>query len=222
MSRSKKTAPAVEGGKRVPMTREGLWVLAATAVACLLPILLGMRLYDSLPAIVPTNIIGQSGKDDSIPRTVVVFGIPVLMCLLDVLAHYQINTDPKRVYGPAFIRGLCGWGFPALSVWAAAVFMLESAGQTVGMLFYTPLAIGLLLMLGGSLLVKARQGSPFALKPSSGKGTEATRENRMAGLIWLGLGLVVLAGAMLGQATVWITGGAALLALLAALLCAKR
>ena len=75
----------------------GKHVTPAKAVAVLLfslltavsPMLLGLRLWTQIPSIVETGLIGPGGKDDSLPRAVLVFGIPGLMCVLNLICHGQ-------------------------------------------------------------------------------------------------------------------------------------
>ena len=103
-------------GKHVSKTK-GRLLLAVTLAACALPVILGVRLWEEIPEIVPTGLIGADGKDDSLPRAAVVFGLPGLMCLLDLLAHIQLLVNQRRMTVPKpHVRLVGRWGFPIISV----------------------------------------------------------------------------------------------------------
>jgi hypothetical protein len=44
--------------------------------------LLGLRLWELIPPVVQTGLVSAEGLDDSMPRAVLVFGVPGLFCLL--------------------------------------------------------------------------------------------------------------------------------------------
>ena len=115
-------------GKHVSR-QKGRILLAVTLAACALPALLGLRLWDQIPEIVPTGLTGPDGKDDSLPRVVVVFGMPGLMCLLDVIAHFQLLFNQKHMTMPSRPVRLVGrMGFPVISVLFCSGLMLQAAG----------------------------------------------------------------------------------------------
>lgn len=103
-------------GKHVSREK-GYLLLAVTLVACALPMVLGVRMWDQIPEIVPSGLIGANGEDDSLPRWVVVFGLSGLMCLLNLITHVQLMINQKRMTIPSPQVRLVGrWGFPVISV----------------------------------------------------------------------------------------------------------
>ena len=86
-------------GKHVSKEK-GRGLLVASLLACALPMVLGARMWDQIPEIVPSGLIGMDGKDDSIPRWMVAFGLPGLMCLLDLIAHIQLLINQKNMTLP--------------------------------------------------------------------------------------------------------------------------
>ena len=88
------------------VSREKACILfAVTMVACALPMITGVRLWESIPEIVETGITRMDGRDDSMPRALVVFGIPGLMCLLNLIVHTQLYLNQQRMTLPkTFVR----------------------------------------------------------------------------------------------------------------------
>lgn len=82
-------------------------------IACALPMITGVRLWESIPEIVETGITRMDGRDDSMPRALVVFGIPGLMCLLNLIVHIQLYLNQQRMTLPkTFVRLFGRWAFP--------------------------------------------------------------------------------------------------------------
>lgn len=189
-------------GKHVSRTK-GRLLLAVTLVCCALPVLLGLRLWDEIPEIVETGLIGADGKDDSLPRAAVVFALPGLMCLLDLLAHYQLMVNQRRMTMPKpYVRLVGRWGFPVISVLFCGGMMLQSAGRAWDLPFVAPCALGLLLLLLGSHLFDCPRDSRvslgFALAGRPGADWDAV--HRFTGGVWLAAGLLAIAGTMAGTA----------------------
>ena len=221
--KKKGTAPAqrqaeIEGarlfGKHVSKTK-GRLLLAVTLVACALPVIVGVRLWEEIPEIVPTGLIGADGKDDSLPRAAVVFGLPGLMCLLDLLAHIQLLANQRRMTVPKpHVRLVGRWGFPIISVLFCGGMTLQSAGRAWDLSFVAPCALGLLLLLLGSHMWDCPRDSrisrQFALAGRPGADWDGI--HHLTGGVWLAAGLLAIAGAMAEVSWAAVLCGAAALA----------
>ena len=92
-------------------------LLIVTLTACALPMILGVRMWDRIPEIVETGLIGPGGQDDSLPRWAVALLLPGLMCLLEAVAQFMLLQYQKRMkIPPAFNRLMGRWGFPTISL----------------------------------------------------------------------------------------------------------
>lgn len=201
-------------GRHVSRTK-GWLLLAVTLVCCALPVILGLRLWDEIPEIVETGLIGADGKDDSLPRAAVVFALPGLMCVLDLLAHYQLLVNQRRMTVPKpHVRLVGRWGFPIISVLFCGGMMLQSAGRAWDLSFVAPCVLGLLLLLLGSHMWDCPRDSRvslgFALAGRPGADWDGV--HRLTGGAWLAAGLLAIAGTMAGVPWVAaVCGGAALI-----------
>jgi len=208
-------------GKHVSREK-GYVLLAATLLACALPMLLGVRLWDQIPEIVPSGLIGADGRDDSLPRAAVVFGLPGLMCLLDLIAHVQLLVNQKRMTLPSTPVRLVGrWGFPVISVLFCSGMILEAVGaeRRLPLTFVTPCVLGLLLMVLGTHMWDCPRDARIALRLPGCRSDETWRTlHRFAGGLWLAVGLLVIACAMLRGTSDLTTAAVVLLALAAPVL----
>lgn len=208
-------------GKQVSKQKAGI-LLVATMIACALPMALGVRLWNEIPEIVSSGLIGMDGKDDSLPRAAVVFALPGLMCLLNLICHGQLYGYQKRMeLPPAKFRLVGRWGFPVISVLFCSGMILQSAGQPVlSLSFVTPCVLGLLLMMLGGHMWDCPQDAKIALRFSFTEDSESTWRavHRFAGWLWLAAGLLVIAEAMIVSGSTVMTALLALLALVAPVL----
>lgn len=188
-------------GKQVSEAK-GKLLLAATLIVCALPVLLGLRLWDQIPRVVPTGLIGAEGVDDSMPRGVVVFGLPALMCVLDLIAHLQLRRSQRRqTLPPPVIRLVGRWGMPVISALFCSGMMMEAARfeDPLPLPFLAPALAGLGLLLLGSHMLDCPRSSRLALPFSSVESDETWNGiHTFAGRFWLAAGLAVLAAAELG------------------------
>lgn len=203
MTREMEMESARMFGKHVTKDK-ALLLFVVTMIACAMPIQVGIRLWDQIPEIVETGLIGMDGKDDSLPRAAVVFLVPGLMCLLNLICHGQLWFNQKRMTLPNTpVRVIGRWGFPVISILFCSGLMLESAGGGLTLPFLTPCVLGLaLLMLGGHMWDCPRDAR-IALRFSFTEGNEmAWREvHRFAGWLWSIGGLLVLEATMLTDGT---------------------
>ena len=200
-------------GKHVSK-RKGRILLAVTLAACALPMLLGVRLWDRIPEIVPTGLIGPDGKDDSLPRVIVVFGMPGLMCLLNVIAHFQLLFNQKHLTLPSRPVRLVGrMGFPVISVLFCSGLMLQAANLGCPLTFVTPCILGLLLLLLGAHMLDCPEDARISLRFLLPQGGDWNAVHDLAGKIWLAGSLLVIGGAMLGAGSVMAPAAVAVLAL---------
>lgn len=106
------------------------------------------------PADGHTGLVGSTAEDDSLPRWAVVFLIPGLMCLLNVIVHGQLMLHQSKMkIPPKQIRVVGRWGIPIVGTFLSAGMIQYAAGEAVLPLPFTASCILCLAMmlLGGHL-----------------------------------------------------------------------
>lgn len=168
--------------------KNGTLLLLAALAVCALPLLLGLRLWEQMPEQVPSGFTGPSGIEDTISRPAVVFGLPVLMCAMDLVAYWELSTANRRKGPPSTpIRLLGRWGFPFMSVVFCAGMMFQAAGRTLAMPYLIPGACGLLLMILGSYILDV---------PDRGASIPAGPMGPTGGRLSLAAGFLLITAAM--------------------------
>lgn len=200
LSRDMEIAGAEMFGKHISRQKRML-LLSVTLFVCALPMAMGIRFWGDIPSLVPSGLIGLDGKDDSLPRWVVAFGLPGLMCLLNALAHGQLWTHQnKMTLPPAHVRLLGRWGFPFISVLFCSGMIRQSLQQTpLPVSFLSPCLIGLLLLVLGGNMWECPQDAKVALRFSFMQCSEKAWDavHRVAGGAWIIGGLLTILSVML-------------------------
>lgn len=195
------TGAKIFGKHASPEKRRAL--LIVTLAACALPMLLGLRLWEEIPEVVETGLIGPGGQDDSLPRWMVVFGLPALMCLMNGIGHMQLALNQRRMtVPPPAVRLMGRWGFPILSVICCSALAFWSTGQQVLQIsFAAPCVLGFLLLLLGAHMFDCPRDSRVALRFSGLEGNPPRWKavHRFAGWTWMLAGLAVMACTMVAD-----------------------
>lgn len=175
-------------------------LLSVTLLACAMPMVMGIRFWGDIPALVPSGLIGLDGKDDSLPRWVVALGLPGLMCLLNIIAHGQLWFHQNRMtLPPTHIRLTGRWGFSVISVIFCSGMIRQSLGQTpLPLSFLTPCMLGLLLLILGGQMWECPRDAKIALRFSFTQCNEQAwfAVHQAAGGAWMAAGLLTILDVM--------------------------
>ena len=181
-------------GKHVTREKAVVTLVFALLTAAA-PMLLGLRMWGRIPAIVETGLIGPDGTDDSMPRAVLVFAVPGLMCVLTAICHGQLWVHQKasRV-PPASIRLLGRWTVPVISVLLCSYWLSRAAGDHPDLSFFLPCVLALLLLLLGAHFFDCSRDSRIAFHFRRIEHWEGPwrKTHRLAGVCWMLAGLLIL------------------------------
>lgn len=181
-------------GKHVSTPKAAVTLLL-TLAACASPMLLGIHLWVRIPPVVETGLIGPGGQDDSLPRAVLVFGVPGLFCILNLICHGQLWFHQKaKKIPPTPVRLLGRWGIPILSVILSCWWILHAANEKMTEAWSIPCVFALILLLMGAHFFDCPRNTvvAFHLKPFE-RSTEIWNSvHRIAGVCWMLAGLQLL------------------------------
>lgn len=167
------------------MKNKKYWLL--TSIVTLLPILLGLLLWDKLPEKIPTHFGIDGAADGWGSRGFAVFGLPLMWLIFHLIIWGVTRLDKQNRGHNEKVLNLVGLIFPAMSI-VFAVFMYTRAMEyelnLASVLF--PL-LGLLFILIGNWMPKIKQNSTLGIKI---KWTLYSEENwnkthRFAGYVWV-------------------------------------
>ena len=195
MTREQERAASRVFGRHVSPAK-ALSSLIAALLCCAAPMLLGLRLWELIPPVVQTGLVSAEGLDDSMPRAVLVFGVPGLFCLLCLVCHAQLWLHQRAEKLPPMpVRLLGRWGLPVLSVLLCPLWIRSAAGQGTDLRRLAPCALALLLLLIGAHFFDCPREAKLAfhLRCIEYKAAAWQKTHRVAGIAWMAAGLLLLA-----------------------------
>ena len=167
------------------MKNKKYWLV--TAAITLLPILLGLLLWNQLPDKLPTHFGVDGAADGFSGKAFTVFCIPLMMLFFHGVIYFATRLDKQNRGHNAKVLNLVGLIFPSMSV-VFAVFMYTRAMEidlNLGCVLFPML--GLMFIAMGNWMPKIKQNSTLGIKI---KWTLYNEENwnkthRVAGFAWV-------------------------------------
>lgn len=168
--------------------------LIITTIICLLPIIAGVKLYDLLPDQIAThfNIDGQA--DSYMNKAIVVYGLPVLMAAVNLIANLVIAADPKKQNMNPALRGFALLLIPIISVAGSGIILGNALGKDMPSNSILMIVFGVLFLFIGNYLPKTKQSYTVGIRLP---WTLASEENwnkthRLGGFMFVIAGIISL------------------------------
>ena len=178
--------------------KKNKWTLIITSVIILLPIAVGVLLWDKLPEQVPYHW-GINGEVDGwATKTQAVFLMPLLMLGIQWLCSFVTRLDPKKANSDK-MQWLVLWIIPVLNLFLHVMVWLQALGREVNMVVVMPLFMGALFVIIGNYLPKCRQSYTLGIKLPWTLDNEDNwnKTHRLAGKLWVAGGLLCMPCALL-------------------------
>lgn len=183
------------------MIKKYLRTLVIASLVLLIPVIVGLLLWDKLPEQIPTHW-GINGEVDGwSSKAMAVFGLPALMFALQWVCFIACMADPKqRNYNSKMIK-LALWICPGIGLVLCALVYPTALGYTVPVEVVMPLLVGAMFIVIGNWLPKCRQTYTMGIKLP---WTFASEENwnathRFGGKVWVIGGIVTMLTALFGN-----------------------
>lgn len=175
------------------------WTLVVTSLIILLPIAVGVLLWDKLPEQVPYHW-GINGEVDGwATKTQAVFLMPLMMLGIQWLCTILSRLDPKRKNHNDKMMWLVLWIIPVLNLFLHVMVWLAAFDREINMAVMMPLFMGALFVVIGNYLPKCRQSYTMGIKLPWTLDNEENwnATHRLAGKLWVAGGLLTMPCALL-------------------------
>lgn len=180
--------------------KKNKWTLVITSVIILLPMVVGLLLWDKLPEQVPYHW-GINGEVDGwATKTQAVFLLPPFMLAMQWFCVLMTGLDPKAKNATeSKLMGLVLWIIPVLNLFLHVMVYLAAFGRKVDMAAIMPLVMGVLFVVIGNYLPKCKQSYTMGIKLPWTLNDEENwnKTHRLAGKLWVAGGLLCMPCALL-------------------------
>ncbi len=176
------------------MIKKNWKVLLITSLVTLLPILVGVVLWNQLPEQMPTHWNAAGEVDGWSSKPFAVFGLPLILLAAQWLCTLGTGADPKKNNHPKKILHLVLWIIPVLSVVLHTVTYAAALGKEVRMEMVMPVLIGILFAIIGNYLPKCKQNYTIGIKIPWTLNSEENwnKTHRFAGRLWVICGIAIM------------------------------
>ena len=183
------------------MIKKNKTTLIVTTLVMLIPIIVGLLIWDRLPEQVPTHW-GINGEVDGwSSKTFTVFGLPGILIALHWVCVFASQADPSsKNYHPKMIR-LMLWICPVIGLILTTFVYGAALGYDFNIEVIMPLMVGMMFVIVGNLLPKCRRSYTMGIKLPWTFANEANwnATHRFGGKVWVIGGIVTMLTALFGN-----------------------
>ncbi len=174
--------------------------LIITSIVTVLPVLVGLMLWNRLPDVMATHFALNDEANGFSSKAFTVFGIPLCCLGLQWLCAVITSHDPKKQNISPKMFTLVLWLVPLVSLFCAAMIYPYNLGCPMDITLVSELLIGVLFIICGNYLPKARQNYTIGIRIPWTLANEENwnRTHRFAGHLWLICGILTVALALCG------------------------
>lgn len=170
-----------------------------STIVCLLPLLLSVWLYQSLPAQIAVHFDTTGQADHYLSKAAAAFGLPVLFAALNLYSHFRMNKDPQNEKAAVSLKTLLKWLIPLLSVIIVPSTLFMSLGKGLPTALLAQVLTGAAIIICGNYLPKCKRNYTIGIKLPWTLDSEDNwnKTHRFAGFLWVIGGIVLLINAFL-------------------------
>lgn len=186
----------LERSKRIMKNwlKSNKWAIIFSTLGTLLPIAIGLLLWDQLPGTMATHWGVDGAVDGTSSKWVGVFVLPLIMAGFNLLCILATGIDPKQAEKNRKVMQVVFWIMPIVSILSSCAVYMAALGKAFQMAMLLPLLLGAMFIFIGNYLPKAAQNRFYGIKLSWTLHNEENwnKTHRLAGKLWVVGGLLIL------------------------------
>lgn len=167
------------------MKNKKYWLI--TSAITLVPILLGLLLWNKLPDRLPTHFGVDGAADGWSGKGFAVFGLPLMMLGFHIVIFFATRLDKQNRGHNEKVMNLVGLIFPAMSIVNSVIIYTHAMELELNLSMLLFPMLGLLFIAVGNWLPKIKQNSTLGIKIKWTLYNEENwnRTHRFAGFVWV-------------------------------------
>lgn len=163
-----------------------------TSLFCLLPVLLGIAIWDKLPDVIATHFDINNNPDSFSSKGFTVFGVPVLMVVLQGFCCFVNDFNAKKHGERVKFERVTKWIIPVLTIVLQVATFGIALGKNIDIRAVAAIIVGVMFLVIGNYLPKFDYVKNYDLD------TEKARKiNRFIGFETVIMGILFLVSILL-------------------------
>lgn len=183
------------------MLKKNKNLLIVTSIVIILPLVVGLFVWDKLPDQIPIhwNVYGEIDGYGS--KWLTMMGLPVFLLAIHWLCTMTTLADPKHEVITSKLWTLILWICPLISLLMGYLTIGTALGLEINVNLLLPLVLGLIFVITGNYLPKCQQNYSMGIKIPWTLNSEENwnKTHRFAGPCWIIGGIGMFICGMLGQ-----------------------
>lgn len=183
------------------MSSKNKKTLILTSIVILLPILIGILLWNKLPDAMAVHFNFDNEADGYREKWFAVIIAPFILLAVHLIMAMIIAADPRKKNISSKVYGINIWILPSLSLALAAVIYIYNLGIHFNISLFLGIFLGITYIILGNYMPKTRQNYTIGcLLPWTYANEENwNKTNRLAGVINIIIGILVIINAAMGM-----------------------
>lgn len=189
------------------MIKKHIKTIIITSILTLAPMIVGIILWDKLPAEIPTHFDFNNQPDSYSSKAFAVFGMPLLMLAMHIVCILATKVDPKMKGINDKVFTMVIYIIPAVSLLICAMIYPVALGKDVQVGLIAILFMGLIFTVTGNYLPKCKPSYTVGIKlPWTLEDSENwNKTHALAGKLWFAGGLIIIATSFLESPVIFFT-----------------
>ena len=182
------------------MSSKNKKTLILTSVVILLPILIGILLWNKLPDSMAIHFNFDNEADGYGEKWFVVIIMPFILLAGHLIMAMKIAADPRKKNISSKVYGINIWILPSLSLALAAIIYPYNLGIHFNISLFIGIFMGITYIILGNYLPKTRQNYTIGFKLPWTYANEENwnKTNRLSGVINIVIGILIIINAAIG------------------------
>ena len=183
------------------MIKKNLKTMIITSMIILAPIIVGLILWDKLPAEMATHFDSNRQANGWSSKGLAVFGMPLFLLAVHWFCVAFTSVDPKKQNISDKVFVLIMWLCPIVSIVGNGATYLYALDNTVNTTPMGIMLIGCVLIVIGNYMPKMKQSYTIGIKIPWALNSEENwnRTHRLGGYMYILGGVIILVGGFIQQ-----------------------
>lgn len=179
--------------------KENKWKILLSTLATLIPMILGVILWNKLPDPMPIHWNAMGEVDGWASKAVAVFGMPAILAALNLVCHIATGSDKKNKNQSKKVVSIIFWLVPIIANVTCTMVYLTAMNIEVNTLNIAAALLGIVFAIIGNYMPKCKLNYTIGIKIVWTLESEVNwlATHRVAGRVWLGGGIIIALSALL-------------------------
>lgn len=180
------------------MLKENRKILIITSIIILLPIIVGLVLWNRLPDQVATHWGVENEPNGWTSKGFTVFGMPLVMLALHWVCVFATTADPKRQNISSKVFGIIICIIPFTTLVVTTITYCYALGMTVDVALICCMLMGVIFVVLGNYLPKCKQNYTMGIRVgwALNDASNWNATHHFAGWVYTIGGIVIILGSL--------------------------